>query len=615
MSTEPLKTGNMDFLLERLARDCAPMQQYRELTQNAIEAVCRLSGTIAGQIVWDVDEVLLRGTDGTNRKLCITDNGDGMSPAEMAQHVNNLSSSGSIQSLSGNYGLGAKIAAGATNPHGLVYQSWREGCGNTVRFWKDPDSRTWGLQRFEVGDGRLTSHRPVADDERPASIGSHGTRVVLLGASDTDDTTIAPEGQTKHEWLSKYLNTRYFEFPSGVTVRVRSSPHTYGKGSGKPPGLRPVLGMASYLKDNSTSSGQVQLKGAVARWWILQPIVDRSQNEGERRRTSVYEQGGHVAALYSRELYEIARGNAGKARLNEFGLLFNSSRVVIYVEPDINAEEGITTNAARTHLLLGSEPLPWSEWAAEFRKELPKELIELEEETSKQDQGLDHNEAVREMLTPLLDLYRITRKRLQVGGVIGTSKDEDTSPADEGHGDQPGIGDYGDEPVDHSPNPRPRPKRHGGPGGLYGNRPNGDDAAVEVQPDPLPRVEWVSQDKVAKDRAAHWAPQSNVILANADFRGFLDLEDRIVRSFCGDKPGLSVRTLVRDTVHKWISMSLVEAVMGARALTGRPDWMQDDVDRALSDEALTAVSMPRYHVLEKVRREIATKIGKLKDAA
>jgi len=41
------------FLLDRLGRDCSPLQYLRELTQNAIEAVQRAGKT--GQITWDVD--------------------------------------------------------------------------------------------------------------------------------------------------------------------------------------------------------------------------------------------------------------------------------------------------------------------------------------------------------------------------------------------------------------------------------------------------------------------------------------------------------------------------------------------------------------------------------
>jgi hypothetical protein len=39
--TLPLEVANTGFMLDRLGKDCAPLQFLRELTQNAIEAILR----------------------------------------------------------------------------------------------------------------------------------------------------------------------------------------------------------------------------------------------------------------------------------------------------------------------------------------------------------------------------------------------------------------------------------------------------------------------------------------------------------------------------------------------------------------------------------------------
>ena len=44
-------------------------------------------------------------------KLCVIDNGVGMTGEEMMQYINALSSSVNVLSSTGNYGVGAKIAA------------------------------------------------------------------------------------------------------------------------------------------------------------------------------------------------------------------------------------------------------------------------------------------------------------------------------------------------------------------------------------------------------------------------------------------------------------------------------------------------------------------------
>lgn len=99
-----MSVQNIGFLLDRLGQDCHPLQYLRELTQNSIEAIIR-SG-VPGEIVWDMDWTTydLEGL----QKLCIIDTGDGMTGDEMVRFINQLSSSVATQSLSGNYGVGAK---------------------------------------------------------------------------------------------------------------------------------------------------------------------------------------------------------------------------------------------------------------------------------------------------------------------------------------------------------------------------------------------------------------------------------------------------------------------------------------------------------------------------
>src|SRR5437016_6407350 len=139
---------NIGFLLDRLGQDCHPLQYLRELTQNSIEAILR-SGT-PGEIVWDLDWTThdLEGF----QKLCIIDTGDGMTGDEMVRFINQLSSSVSAQSFSGNYGVGAKIAAATRNPAGVSYFSWKNGQGSMIRLYRDDLSGQYGLKQWERED-------------------------------------------------------------------------------------------------------------------------------------------------------------------------------------------------------------------------------------------------------------------------------------------------------------------------------------------------------------------------------------------------------------------------------------------------------------------------------
>ena len=83
----PISVGDTNFLLQRMGKDCSPLQGFRELTQNAIE-----SG--AQNIVWAREDVASRQAGVA--KLCVIDDGEGMSGEELVAYINHLSSSASL---------------------------------------------------------------------------------------------------------------------------------------------------------------------------------------------------------------------------------------------------------------------------------------------------------------------------------------------------------------------------------------------------------------------------------------------------------------------------------------------------------------------------------------
>jgi hypothetical protein len=103
-STMPLELRHAAFLLERLAADSAPLQEYRELTKNALEAIERSEhlennpGVQAPpkghQVVWDVEWGALGAQVDAGQKpvykLSIWDTGDGMTGEEMVEYINHL---------------------------------------------------------------------------------------------------------------------------------------------------------------------------------------------------------------------------------------------------------------------------------------------------------------------------------------------------------------------------------------------------------------------------------------------------------------------------------------------------------------------------------------------
>ncbi len=597
--TLPLTVDNIGFMLDRLGRDCAPLQYVRELTQNSIEAITRTRRQ-AGEIRWDVDWNRFDLVGDGVFKLSIADNGDGMTGPEMVRYINQLSSSISPQSHHGNFGVGAKIAAATRNHAGLIYLSWKNGEGAMIHLWRDPETGQYGLRQFEHPDGTFAHWLPIEASVKPEPIQEHGTMVVLLGNTEDEVTMSPPVGAASpSRWIAKYLNTRYYEFPSAISIRAREGWENPRSDADRNL-LRKLTGQRSYLESHSESSGEVKLLAGTAKWWILKDEQAISQNSG------FINSSGHVGALYRNELYEVETARSGVARLQQFGVIFGYNRVVVYVQPKPIQEDELTTNTARTHLLIRGEPLPWIDWAAEFREKLPKEIREFVEKTAAASTGHDHRDSIRERLKQISDLFRLSRYRPTP---VGEFFIDDDAPK---RGGKPLIEELASR--------RKRKGNAGKEGGRAGDvyatfATTAGTAASKTKADPYPRVIWVRASEGTRDagfledRAATYLPDQNLIQINGDFRVFTDMVDRYCR-FYSDFPG--ARPAIEDAVREWFEQTLVEAVLGVQSLEGARQWTDEDTAKALSEEALTTAVMPRYHLDFAIKRALGTKLGSLK---
>ncbi len=520
----------------------------------------------------------------------------------MVRFINQLSSSVSAQSFSGNYGVGAKIAAATRNPAGVLYLSWKDGEGSMIHLYRDRDLGQYGLRQWHHNDGSYKHFLPLDDDVRPEMIQAHGTKVVLLGQSEDANTIQAPPGvPSPSRWISKYLNTRYFHFPHGITVRAREG-WEYPRSDKDRNYLRTLTGQGSYLAQHAVSSGHVELSDATAYWWILKDEPAITNNSG------FVESAGHVGAHYQDELYELATGRAGMSRLQQFGVTFGYRYVVIYVEPQDDGTGCLTTNTSRTALLINNEPLPWADWAAEFRERLPDDIAQLVAERAAAAANTDHTKSIRDRLKEIIELFKLSRYRPTAGGASSINEDV---LARGGR-----VSDVLREPLPSGDGGG----KSGGSGGAGGNvyaifEKVGGTPGKRVKPDPFPVVQWVSVKNGTRehgdieDRAAKYLIDQNLLLVNADFRVFADMAGFFAKEF-REVPG--IEEFARDAIRGWFEQALVETIIGVQGLMNSMEWSPDDVDKALSEEALSAAVMQRYHVHFAVKRELGSKLGKLR---
>ena len=398
-----LSVANPTFLFERLGSECTDLQGLRELTVNALDAIAALGDHAEGLVVWYLDWQRFNASGGRVRKLSITDTGTGMTPVQLRRYINQLASSGREHSAGGNFGVGAKVAAGSRNPHGLEYRSWHHGQGALVCFKRHPDGR-WGLEPQRWPDGRSDFWRPLDEQEKPWLLRDHdhGTQVVLLGQHERHDTTQPPDSVSdgRGQWITRYLNARFLRLPAQVEVSVREQ-----HGRDQPGQLQRIHGEQHHLQQRAIATGTVQLSDAIAHWWVLD-----DDQRARRREAAIWSSTGHAAAIVDDELYDILpQTRGGYGRLEDFGIRFGYERVVLHLEPHVEAGR-LQCNTARTLLLLDHEPLQWARWGEEFAAAMPAEILQLQERAANAD-CVPRQEAIRQRVNSILPLYRLSRYR------------------------------------------------------------------------------------------------------------------------------------------------------------------------------------------------------------
>lgn len=587
---DDMKVDNVGFLIENLGADAAPLQFLRELVQNEIEAIAK-AGLSDGRIVIDYEKI-----DGV-KKLRITGNGVGMTADEVAANINHLSASGGVQAFDKNFGIGAKITAGTRNPHGVMYKCWKDGEGSLTILGRVEGH--YGRLPFIRGDETVDYWIPLVDEDKPEIINGHGVSVVLLGLSGEDDTTVPPSGtELASQWVTAYLDRRYFNLPGGVSVQVPreifdSNRDTYRTIYDQ------VRGQKHYLDKHSEDNGIVELPEVKATvwWWLLTEDITKGGKTWNNR--------GHVAALYQGELHEVQSGPARTGALKDFGIYAGFQRVVLYIEP----HNVLKANTSRTSLILkGNVPVGYSEIGAMFSEQMPGPISAFMDGQVTTERG-DHRKAIRKLVKEVeseLDHARYRRGRN--GKLDYFDPEEGAEPSNtsshSGTGDggsgKGATGRGGAEYLRRAEEVRERRKRG------------------EKVEDPAPRIVWDKDgSSVDAGKAATYNHQAHVVTASAQFGFYKDMIEwafgQAQERAPGDIAEEALMSLAEDEVQRWFEQALTDAVIVLRPMAHDAKWGPSVYTTGLSDEGLTsAVVSHRWHMMTAIRRGLSGRLGQIK---
>ena len=115
-----LEVSDEEFLIASLIERCPKSMMIRELMMNALEASQHAP---EGRRLVEISSMPVDGVD----KLVIWNTGPGMGDHELLKICNIASSLGKEKSLTGNFGMGAKVASLPSNQRGMRYRSCKNG--------------------------------------------------------------------------------------------------------------------------------------------------------------------------------------------------------------------------------------------------------------------------------------------------------------------------------------------------------------------------------------------------------------------------------------------------------------------------------------------------------
>jgi hypothetical protein len=585
-------------LVELLGRDCTPTQFVREFIKNSDEAVARRRDAAKkagkeydGQIRVDVDWKIYEKLN--QYKMAFIDNGDGMTSHEMIKHLNNLSSSGH-ENVFKNYGMGAKIASLTRNHEGIIYQSWKDGVGSQIVIKYDASEGSYGIVPVDI-DGNTQWSLELEESEKPDIITDSGTQVTLFGMDlENQDTMHMPTSGTRggrENWLYQYINTRFYEVTEDTKIKVRvgywrdreNKKHNY---------LRVIAGQSATLDKYTINRGELRLSDAKIHWRILKE--DRDSGHGREYLT------GHTGCLNQGELFDLCDGRSNRAP--DFGIYIGKEDISLIVEPNTNYVQ----NTARTGLVHrnGSE-LPWLKWAEEFRKQMPVEIEDFIKKRLAAIQDESHSESIQAKLKSIAQLFKLSRfRKNSAGSYLADPNNEVESKTGEGSTNSRG----GDGNSKRS--------TKGGYSGAFaelllsGTKEKGVNADT-VQPDKFPECIWSSTKEYPEleDRAARYLTRDNKIIANNEFQGFIDVREYFLKTY----PDVdNAEEIITPIVRGVFEQQLVETVTGALSFQNRPKWTPKDFEHAISPEALSTAVMSRYYLINQIKRDVGSKLGKAK---
>lgn len=578
-----LQVADEDFLVASLIERCPKTMMIRELTMNALEAARHAP---AGQRLVEFSAQELDGAD----KLTIWNTGPGMDGSELLQICNIASSIGKEKSLTGNFGMGAKVASLPSNQRGMRYRSCKNGRVHEVILCKR-DGIYGRLRRHEADGDEYLEVVDVTDIavSEGRKVNRDWTEVVLYGNEAEQDTVRDPYNgnpEQDSQWLATYLYHRFYRLPSGVQA-------TLMKGTNKLDGNRqflPIPARLSFFEKHET----VAAAGGIKIHYLYDAPYEKASGHNRSISGAVASAVSTCAVVYRDEMYDVRKGRSWTFDAPIFGIPFGARHISVHVElPD---GYQVVPDAYRQFLRYGHGEQPhvqvtdFAELVRENRPEWLKELI--------RSFAPDNNTSddIRNELQKLLNDLRVRRVSPKLAPQGGTNLSDGTGPAAEpakGGGGGGGSSDGGrQKPTDLSVLPTGAKRAE-----MFKN--------AERAPEIIPLYEESEiEEKGIKGRAARYIPEAGQIFVNMQYPAVGEMSAQLGTEYAGAPDPELMRSLARQHAERTMILRVGRTVVYALAKQLNKEWDQNALAMASSPESLSMAADDFSDSLQNVRRAI-----------
>jgi hypothetical protein len=574
----------LSLLIDSWRNQISQDQQYREFTQNSIESIKRVqkkNPEYKGTIKWGIDERYLKKHK--VKKLCIIDNGEGMTPSEMLLNINSLGGS-TRNNEHYNHGCGAKIAGLAHNREGLIYRSWKNGQGYVAKFMRNEMGR-YGAVKV---NGRNTHALP--DIEKPAEIKEHGCMVTLLGDNPKQNTTEPVKGNygtllknsrnSKQEWLSAYLNTKFYHVPNNIKISCSRFTEKTGV-------TNVIRGHEYGLELDFDRQDEVQLTKTKVK------IFYRENASRENNNKTTYLTNGQLAIVNQDEVIKLEFSSGGGVNpLPAWGLQCLKKNVALVLIPEGQFRQNIERTDLTHEGMSINEQL--NLWKTEFREAMPQWLKDIE--AKKQLEQMEKDNDTETRLKNLSPLFKKERYFNSERGDVDIEQDEKRKASSRKE-------NMGDEP-DPNPNPDHDPKDEFGKiDAVFGveiDRSKYRGKKINIINE-YPEV--LKTNEGSSPIIGSFEKSNYTIEINVESDLVVELTDYLHKKF-----NKIMKPVIVDEVFKLIGLSLKQQVAHVH---NRMNATEEEIDNALSPLSLTACAANKDFIVDRLKSKFSNKDDKI----